>query len=740
MTFDRFRLRCDGGGLLRQDASGAWAPISIGSRALEVLGVLVKHHGDLVTKDDIMRAVWRETTVEEHNLTVQIAALRRVLDVGRENGSCIQTVVGRGYRFLHPVTVQPDALVPALAVVSSETHEARPSDRPLAQKSSNSERRPGRRTELLAALVAVLIVAGVGFGALVAWGWWGGSRTSRISAPRLSIVVLPFQNLSGDTNEDYLVDGITDDLTTDLSHVPEAFVIANATARSYKGKAVDVRQIGQELGVRYVVEGSARLVGTAMRVNVQLISTETGAHLWSDRFDESITDLAAAEDAILARMRGTLRVTLIELEVARGRRVPPTTPDAFDLILRARALRNQPKSRQRYDEALSFYEQALRLDPSSVLALTGAAFMLLENNGVSANDWSTVAEQKGRVETLVTRAMQIAPASEEALGVYAYWLFVQTPCQQSMAAARYMIETFPNPTIGYGILSQCLIDTGHSEEAIPLMEKVIRLNPRDTFIAFRYRFIGSSHLFLGHYEEAIKWLERALAANPELHDESPGGARRKLAAAYAHAGKDTEARRALAAADNDWPFDTVRGHWPDDINMVFSAQIRAYQEGLRRAGERDHAEEDADFGVPVDAVLHSGLAGYTPATTPSAPTIRTAELPQFIAKQKPIIIDPLGYFWGYSIPGAVGLKNAGIGGSMTDETQLRLSRKMTELTGGDLSRPIIAVAWNSERFDGRNLALRLVALGYTNVLWYRGGREAWEVAGLPEADLVPQNW
>jgi adenylate cyclase len=741
LTFDRFRLRCDGGGLLCQDASGAWAPISVGSRALEVLGVLVRHHGDLVTKDDIMRAVWRETTVEEHNLTVQIAALRRVLDAGRANGSCIQTVVSRGYRFLHAVTVQsPDVLVPALAVVSSETHKARPSDRPLAQKSSNSERRPGRRTELFAALVAVLIVAGVSFGALLASGWWGGSRTSRISAPRLSIVVLPFQNLSGDTNEDYLVDGVTDDLTTDLSHVPEAFVIANATARTYKGKAVDVRQIGQELGVRYVVEGSARLLGTAMRVNVQLISTETGAHLWSDRFDESITDLAAGEDAILARMRGTLSVTLIELEVARGRRVPPTAPDAFDLVLRARALRNQPSNRQRFDEALSLYEQALRLDPSSVLALTGAAFMLLENNRGSANGWSTVAEQKGRVETLVTRAMQIAPASEEALGVYAYWLFVQTPCQQSMAAARYMIETFPNPTIGYGILSECLIVTGHSEEAIPLMEKVIRLNPRDTFIAFRYSTIGSAHLFLGHYEEAIKWLERAVAANPERHDNNPGGAKRKLAAAYAHAGKDTEARRALVAADNDWPFDTVRGHSPDDINEVFSAQVRAYQEGLRRAGERDHAEEDADFGVSVDAVLHSDLAGYTPVSTPSTPTIRTAELPKFIADRKPIIIDPRLHFWGHSIPGAVGLKNAGIGGTVTDDIQVRLGRKMTELTGGDLNRPIVAVAWNSERFDGRNLALRLVALGYTNVLWYRGGREAWEVAGLPEAELVPQNW
>jgi hypothetical protein len=155
---------------------------------------------------------------------------------------------------------------------------------------------------------------------------------------------------------------------------------------------------------------------------------------------------------------------------------------------------------------------------------------------------------------------------------------------------------------------------------------------------------------------------------------------------------------------------------------------------------RDHADEDADFRVPADNVLHKDIAGYTPKDAPGAKTIRTAELPQLLATSRPIVIDTLSYTWGVSIPGAVGLKFAGLGGSFDDAAQRRLGDKMRELTARDVNRPIVAVGWNSERFDGRNLALRLVALGYKQVYWYRGGREAWEVAGLPEAAPNEQDW
>jgi adenylate cyclase len=249
-------------------------------------------------------------------------------------------------------------------------------------------------------------------------------------------------------------------------------------------------------------------------------------------------------------------------------------------------------------------------------------------------------------------------------------------------------------------------------------------------------------------KDAITFLERSLALNP---DNSPARARnyRRLAAAYARTGQMAEARDALADADRLFPYDTVRSHWPSELggtilsdppSPVASEQVRRFQASLRLAGERDDADEDADFGVPPDAVLHDTFVGRTPISATGARTIRTADLPAFLARSQPVVLDTGSYSWGRSIPGAIGLLNAGVGGSFTDSAQDRLRRKMQELTKGDLATPIVTVGWNSERFDGRNLVLRLVALGYTQVTWYRGGREAWEAANLPETDLLLQQW
>ena len=159
---------------------------------------------------------------------------------------------------------------------------------------------------------------------------------------------------------------------------------------------------------------------------------------------------------------------------------------------------------------------------------------------------------------------------------------------------------------------------------------------------------------------------------------------------------------------------------------------------MRLAGIRDHADEDADSGLPSDSALHTNYEAPTPTTVPGARTIRTPDLARLVEQRKPLVLDTID--WGRSVPGAVGLWGAGIGGSLSDEFQDRLARKMQGLTVGDRNVPIVAMGFNSERYQGRNLALRLVALGYTEVYWYRGGREAWEVAGLPETDLVMQDW
>jgi rhodanese-related sulfurtransferase len=170
--------------------------------------------------------------------------------------------------------------------------------------------------------------------------------------------------------------------------------------------------------------------------------------------------------------------------------------------------------------------------------------------------------------------------------------------------------------------------------------------------------------------------------------------------------------------------------------------MERYREALRLAGLRDHADEGVDFGTKSDDRLHEDddLAGPTPTAAPRAATIRTEELARLLAGRAPIIVDTLESFSGRSLPGAVGLAESGWGTSVADPMQDRLRRKMAELTGGDRTRVIVVVGWSSERFGSRNLALRLVALGYTRIYWYRGGREAWEVAGLPELPMVPTVW
>ncbi len=170
------------------------------------------------------------------------------------------------------------------------------------------------------------------------------------------------------------------------------------------------------------------------------------------------------------------------------------------------------------------------------------------------------------------------------------------------------------------------------------------------------------------------------------------------------------------------------------------AQMRHLQEGLRLAGVRDHAEEDADFGVAPDELLHTDLVGRTPTTVPGATTIRTPELVTLLARQKPLLLDAAIDSWGRSIPGAIGMQRAGYGASFSDRVQARFHRAMQDLTKGDLAAPTVVFCVNSERFSGYNLARRLVALGYTQIYWYRGGFESWQVNGLPEADLALQDW
>ncbi len=347
-----------------------------------------------------------------------------------------------------------------------------------------------------------------------------------------------------------------------------------------------------------------------------------------------------------------------------------------------------------------------------------------------------------RAGLLLAQARSIAPGSAEVLNTTVYWLRSVGRCPEVIEAAEHAIRTDPNGmrmwTGVYNELAVCKTVTGHAGEEIVLQARADQLNPRSPWKFIRYRHMGFASVMLGRDQDAIAFLERSLAINPEADNQ---WTYRVLTAAYARSGQMEEAKRSLAAADRLWPYDTVRSHFPDfPSGAVFAEQIRGYQSGLRLAGERDHADEDKDFGVPADGALETRVAGPTPTGVPGAKTIRTVELVRFLAEAHPVVIDTVSNSWGRSIPGAVGLRFAGLGGSFADTAQHRLGRKMHELTAGDFHRPVVAVGWNSERFDGRNLALRLAVLGYTQVYWYRGGREAWEAAEQAEVELALQEW
>jgi TolB-like protein/DNA-binding winged helix-turn-helix (wHTH) protein len=404
LLFEGFVFDRLGGGLFRLDRAGISEPVALGSRALDPLFLLAERHGELISKDAIMEAVWPGTVVEEGNLTVQISALRRILDQNREQGSCIQTVPGRGYRFVAPVTRVEPAVQPVPVRSSGngsggsigQSREPQGPGAPSQSPSMPAGAAPRDRHQLWGGIVATVIGALGLFAVMAAGSWhlpWSGEARP---VPRLSIVVLPFNNLSDDREQQYFADGITDDLTTDLSRLADMFVISRNTAFTYRDKPVDAKQIGRELGVRYVLEGSVRRSGDRVRVNAQLVDAETDAHLWAERFDRDTGDLFTLQNEITSRIAVALDVELIAAEAAR----PSDHPDALDYILRGRAAWAKAPTRDNYREVIDLFERALALDPRSVEAQSLLA-TVLANRVLDYMSDSTAADMESSDELIV---------------------------------------------------------------------------------------------------------------------------------------------------------------------------------------------------------------------------------------------------------------------------------------------------------------------------------------------------
>jgi TolB-like protein/class 3 adenylate cyclase len=404
----------------------------------------------------------------------------------------------------------------------------------------------------------------------------GGEMPGPQSVRRLSIIVLPFANLSGDPEQDYFVDGITDSLTTDLSRINGSFVIARNTAFTFKGKAHDVQKLGSELNVRYVLEGSVQRGGNRLRVTVQLIDAETGNHLWAERFDKPIADLFDMQDEIVSRLANMLNAELIEAEARLAKR--SLHPDAMDLYFQGRSCWNKGMTPEHMAQAREFFERALTLDPRNTDALVGMAAA-----DAAIAGYFMVNDRDARfaaAEAASTKALSMSP--QHALGhlVLGSVQILTKRAAQGIRECERALALDRNLADAHGLIGAAMVFIGRGAETEAHIQEAFRLSPRDIY-AFRWlHYVGVAKQVLGDDAEAVAWLRRCLEANrnyPIAHFQ--------LAASLALLGLLEEARAAVRAGlalDPTFTLRRTRGRMSDD--PTFRAGSKRVQEGMRIAG------------------------------------------------------------------------------------------------------------------------------------------------------------
>jgi adenylate cyclase len=390
-----------------------------------------------------------------------------------------------------------------------------------------------------------------------------------------SIAVLPFDNMSGDSEQEYFSDGISEDLTTALSHIDWLFVIARNSAFTYKGETIDVKRVGRELGVRYVLEGSVRRAGDRVRINAQLVDAEADRHVWAERFDRQMVDVFELQDDIVASIAATVGPEITLAEIVRARDKRPETLDAWDHYLQAMASYHR-MTKDDVAAAISHLEKAIEVEPEFANAY---ALLGLCHAHIGLRGWVRPALQAfEESHRFAEEAIRLAPSSPETNQALAFVLSITGDAERAITAARRAIDLNPNYADAYAVLGHALIFCGDLEGGLVACQRAERSSPRDTRGSWLYDAMGHAYFMLGDYEQAIEVSKKGLHQDPSIY-----GALVTLAGSYACLGREQEARHYVDELLRHIPRYTLRALRKNPM-FVHPELINKLVESMRKAG------------------------------------------------------------------------------------------------------------------------------------------------------------
>jgi TolB-like protein/DNA-binding winged helix-turn-helix (wHTH) protein/Tfp pilus assembly protein PilF len=699
--------------------------VSISSRALDILNALIEARDRIVSRDELVARAWPGVVVDASNLSVQVSALRKALrDTGDQPG-LIATIPGRGYRFIGCV---------ALSLPGSTPHHAAPEAIPAKQAAAGKQDRPKPRIARwrAAALLAPILVAATL--AQMAHIWTGRTRAPGVSD--LSIMVLPFRDLSDNGTQEHLADAVTNDLTTGLARIPRSSVVARPTAAAYKGRDVAIADLRHTLGVHYVVEGSVRDEAGLLHVNVQLIDATSGTEKWADRFSLGGGNGADLESAIVRRIASRLDMTLVALEAQHADRAQPTTLSATDFYYRGRAQLDKRDDLVGMAATQHLYEQAITIDPAFTDALNDLGWLLLSKSADVGNKDAEADLAEAR--SVIAKALRAAPRNARVLASQARLQTIDGDCEAALATYKTALEIEPNDLRALAGSATCAWQLGDVATAYAQTAEALRLDPLGASAGWRYHTLGILQFMQARYQDAVASFGQALAGQPDPQPDSDSDSlglvewsRLYLIASYERLGNDAMARRKLEEYRLVWPHRSV---WRM-LSYFTRAQarlpgMRALHDGLKAAGMPEFADPDEAPDVPASHTPHGGGEfDPTPHHFAEGGIVDVAGLAALLRQDvKPILVD-VG-------PGA-GIVPGAVWASTGDQNwSSKLDQICANATHDRQAAQRTYVVFSAGPFgwDGYDAALRFAKAGLPHVSWFRGGEEAWVAAGMTFED------